>query len=110
MGDYPENPARQLAAAWEAASAALGQWREQVTAATTEAVQRLDPAVRSAVEAMRAAVVGNWGNCQCPCDAAHPADQGVCDRSAVMNRRDGDTEVALCAPCAVAQGVAEMKL
>jgi hypothetical protein len=32
----------------------------------------------------------------------------VCDGTAVMTRRLGDVEVPLCAPCAVAQGVAEM--
>lgn len=108
MGDYPGNPRRQLAAAWQAATAALGQWREQVTAATTEAMDKLDPAARAALEAMRAALAGDWGTCRCPCATAHPQDQGVCDRSAVLTRRLSDTDVPLCAPCAVAQGVAEM--
>jgi hypothetical protein len=34
----------------------------------------------------------------------------VCDGRAVMTRRVGGADVSLCAPCAVAQGVAEMKL
>ncbi len=110
MGSYPENPARQFAAAWHAATAALGQWRKQVTAATAEALEKLDPAVRAALEAARAAVAGNWGACQCPCDTAHPQDKDVCDGSAVLTRRLGETDVPLCAPCAVAQGVAEMPL
>jgi hypothetical protein len=108
MGDYPGSPAQRLTAAWQAAGAALGQWREQVSAATTEAMDKLDPAARAAMEAMRAAFAGDWGNCHCPCGVAHPQDEGVCDHTAVLTRRLGDADVALCAPCAVAQGVAEM--
>jgi hypothetical protein len=108
MGDSPENPGRQFAAAWQAATAALGEWRKQVTAATAEAMDKLDPAVRAALEAARAAVAGNWGACQCPCATAHPQDKDVCDGSAILTRRLGETEMRLCAPCAVAQGVAEM--
>jgi hypothetical protein len=33
---------------------------------------------------------------------------GVCDGRAVMTRQLDDVDVRLCAPCAVAQGVAEM--
>jgi len=108
MGDYPDNPARQFAAAWQAATAALGEWRKQVTAATAEAMDKLDPAVRAAAEAARAAFAGKWGSCQCPCATAHPQDKDVCDRRAVLTRRVGETDMPLCAPCAVAQGVAEM--
>jgi len=108
MADSPENPARQFAAAWQAATAALGEWRKQVTAATAEAMDKLDPAVRAALEAARAAFAGNWGACQCPCITAHPQDRDVCDGSAILTRRLGETEMRLCAPCAVAQGVAEM--
>jgi hypothetical protein len=108
MQDYPGNPARQLAAAWQTATAALDTWREQVTAATTEAVGKIDPAFRAAVEALRASVVGNWGACRCPCSTAHPQDPGVCDRSAVLTRRVDGVDMPLCAPCVVAQGVAEM--
>jgi len=108
MADSPENPARQFAAAWQAATAALGEWRKQVTAATAEAVEKLDPAVRAALDAARAAFAGNWGACQCPCTTAHPQDKDVCDGSAILTRRLGQTEMRLCAPCAVAQGVAEM--
>ena len=40
-------------------------------------------------------------------------DVGVCDNDAVITRRfaaglGGEVDVPLCAPCAVAQGVAEM--
>lgn len=103
-----DNPARQFAAAWQAATAALGEWREQVTAATAEALDKLDPAVRAALEAARAALAGNWGACQCPCATAHPQDKDVCDGRALLTRRLGETDMPLCAPCAVAQGVAEM--
>ena len=108
MGDSPENPGRQFAAAWQAATAALGEWRKQVTAATAEAMDKLDPAVRAALDAARAAFAGNWGACQCPCITAHPQDRDVCDGSAILTRRLGETDMRLCAPCAVAQGVAEM--
>jgi len=109
MGDYKDNPARQFAAAWQAATAALDQWRKQVTAATAEAMDKLDPAVRDALEAARAVFAGNWGACQCPCATAHPQDQNVCDGRAVLTRRLGNENMSVCAPCAVAQGVAEMR-
>ena len=107
MAGNADNPARQFAAAWQAAAAALGEWRQRVAAATTEAVDKLDPAVRAAMEAGRAALTGDWRNCHCPCSTAHPDDSGVCDGSAVLTRRLGEADVSLCAPCAVAQGVAE---
>ena len=109
MGDYKDNPARQFAAAWQTATAALDQWRKQVTAATAEALDRLDPAVRDALEAARAVFAGKWGACQCPCATAHPQDQNVCDGRAVLTRRRGNADMSVCAPCAVAQGVAEMR-
>jgi hypothetical protein len=108
MAGYGDNPARQFAAAWQTAAAALGEWRKQVTAATAEAMEKLDPAVRAALEAARAALAGNWGACQCPCATAHPQDKDVCDGRAILTRRLGETDMPLCAPCAVAQGVAEM--
>jgi hypothetical protein len=109
MSGEADNPARQFASAWQAATDALGTWRQQVAAATTEALEKLDPAVRTAMQAGRAAFAGDWRNCRCPCASAHPEDQGVCDDRAVMTRRLGDADVSLCAPCAVAQGVAEMR-
>lgn len=108
MAGYPDNPGRRFAAAWQEAVAALDQWRKQVTEATTEAAARLDPAVRAAAEAARAAFAGNWGRCRCPCATAHPQDKDVCDGSVVLTRRVGEMDMPLCAPCAVAQGVAEM--
>jgi hypothetical protein len=109
MGVYSDNPRQQFSAAWQVATSALDQWAKQVTAATSEAVDKLDPAVRAAVEAARAVVTGNWGACQCPCAAAHPQDKDVCDGSAIMTRRVAGADMSLCAPCAVAQGVAEMR-
>ncbi len=109
MADYGGDPARQFAAAWQAAAAALDQWRKQVAAATAEAADKLDPALRAALEAARAALAGHRGACQCSCAAAHPQDKDVCDGGAVLTRRLGAAEVPLCAPCAVAQGVAEMR-
>ena len=108
MGSKEGNPGRQFAAAWQAAAAAMGEWRQKVAAATTEALDKLDPAVRAAMEAGRSVFSGDWRDCRCPCGTAHPDDSGVCDGSAVMTRRLGEADVSLCAPCAVAQGVAEM--
>ena len=108
MADEAGNPGRQFAAAWQAATAALGTWRQQVSAATSEALDKLDPAIRAAVEAGRSALSGDWQACRCQCRTAHPDDQGVCDSRAVLTRRVGQQDVRLCAPCAVAQGVAEM--
>ncbi len=107
MDGQPNGPRRQFAAAWEAATAAMGEWRRQVAAATSDAMGKLDPAVRAVVEAARAAVTGDWRACRCPCGTAHPEDPGVCDGTAVLTRRLGAADVSLCAPCAVAQGVAE---
>ena len=109
MADYQDNPKRQFAKAWHSATDALDEWRKQVTAATSEALDKLDPAVRSAMEAARAAVAGHWGSFQCPCASAHPQDQGVCDGRAIMTRQLRGTSMPICAPCAVAQGVAEMR-
>jgi hypothetical protein len=104
-----DDPKRQFAAAWQVATAALGEWRQRVSEATTEALGKLDPAVRAAMEAGRAAFTGDWNACHCQCGTAHPDDRGVCDGRAVMTRRLADADVSLCAPCAVAQGVAEMR-
>ena|SRR2546423_10276569 len=108
MAGDAESPGRQFAAAWQAATAALGEWRDQVMAATEEAVDKLNPAVRAAVDAARSALGGNRVACECRCATAHPQDSGVCDGRALLTRRLGDADVPLCAPCAVAQGVAEM--
>jgi len=109
MGGSANDPARQFAAAWEAASDALSEWAQRVGDATNEALDKIEPAVRAAVEAGRSAVTGDWRDCRCQCTTAHPDDSGVCDGRAVMARRVGEADVSLCAPCAVAQGFAEMK-
>jgi hypothetical protein len=108
MDDNPDTPARQFVGAWHVAVDALGEWRQRVAEATTEALGKLDPAVRTAMEAGRAAFTGDWNACHCKCGTAHPDDSGVCDGRAVLTRRLGEADVSLCAPCAVAQGVAEM--
>jgi hypothetical protein len=107
--------ARQFAAAWGAAAAKLGDWAERMAAATSGAARKLasDPAIRAAFEAGRPAYIPVRGPCQCPCRGAHPDDVRVCDGNAVITRRLalgllGGVDVPLCAPCAVAQGVAEL--
>jgi hypothetical protein len=110
MVDNEGKPTQQFQAAWQAASDALSEWSRRVSEATHEAMDKIEPAMRAAVEAGRSAMTGEWRNCQCQCQTAHPADPGVCDGRAVMTRRVGEANVSLCAPCAVAQGVAEMKL
>ena len=107
------DPARQFVAAWKAAGAVLGEWAQRVTAATAEACSKLDPAFRAAIEAGRAVLRGDRRDCECPCGEAHPDDVGVCDNDAVITRRfatdlDGEVDVPLCAPCATAQGLAEL--
>ena len=47
MDGNPDNPAQQLAAAWQAAGDALDEWRQRVSAATTDAAAKLDPALRA---------------------------------------------------------------
>lgn len=102
-------PGQQFRAAWQAAADAMNEWSRRVSQATHEAVDKIEPAVRAAIEAGRSAVTGEWRDCRCQCATAHPDDSGVCDGRAVMTRRVGEADVSLCAPCAVAQGFAEMK-
>jgi hypothetical protein len=102
-------PGQQFRSAWQAAADAMNEWSRRVSEATHEALDKIEPAVRAAVEAGRSAVTGDWRDCRCQCTTAHPDDSGVCDGRAVMTRRVGAADVSLCAPCAVAQGVAEMK-
>jgi hypothetical protein len=102
-------PSQQVRAAWQAAADAMNEWSRRVSEATHEALDKIEPAIRAVVDAGRATVTGEWRNCRCPCNTAHPDDLGVCDGRAVMTRQVAGTDVSLCAPCAVAQGVAEMK-
>jgi hypothetical protein len=107
--------ARQFAAAFRGAAAKLDAWADRVAGATAEAMGKLasDPAFRTAIEVGRPAYIRVRRPCRCPCSQAHPNDVGVCDDDAVITRRVasglfGDLDVPLCAPCAVAQGVAEL--
>ena len=109
------NPLRQLAAAWEAATAVVTEWAEQTAAITSEAFHKLssDPAIRAVLESWRTTLIWGQRDCECVCARSHPDDMGICDKRAVITRRlptglGGDVDVPLCAPCAVAQGVAEM--
>ena len=102
-------PGQQFRSAWQAAADAMNEWSRRISEATHEALDKIEPAVRAAVEAGRSAVTGDWRDCRCQCITAHPDDSGVCDGRAVMTRRVGEADVSLCAPCAVAQGFAEMK-
>ena len=110
-----DSPARQLLAAWQAATSVAAEWAERTAAVTAEAFHKLtsDPAVRAVGETWR--TMAGWPQraCECACTVSHPNDLGVCDRRAVITRRlpvgrDGEVDVPLCAPCAVAQGFAEM--
>jgi hypothetical protein len=115
VGGVDDNPVRTLAAAWEAATAVVGEWAEQTATVTRAAIHKLanDPAVRAAWESWRITLIWTRQDCDCSCTSAHPDDIGVCDNHAVITRQvanglDGNVNVSLCAPCAVAQGVAEM--
>jgi hypothetical protein len=112
-----DNPMRQLAAAWDAASAVATEWADRTAAVTAEAFRKLatDPAVRAILDGWRISPLFAQRDCDCDCSGSHPADVGVCDKHAVITRHltadaaDG-VDVRLCAPCAVAQGVAELAL
>jgi hypothetical protein len=110
-----DNPMRQLAAAWEAATAVATEWADRTAAVTAEAFHKLatDPAVRAVLESWRISPLFARRDCDCDCAGSHPADVGVCDQRAVITRHLGTdqasgVDVRLCAPCAVAQGVAEL--
>ena len=45
MGGESDHPRKQFTAAWQAAVGAVGEWRQQVAAATTEAMGKIDPDV-----------------------------------------------------------------
>jgi hypothetical protein len=109
------SPVRQFAAAWQATAAVVAEWAERTAAVTSEALHKLasDPAIRAVLEDWRITVVWARRDCECSCARSHPDDVGICDKNAVITRPlttdlDGEVELPLCAPCAVAQGVAEM--
>ena len=110
-----ENPVRQVVAALQAAAAVAAEWAERTGVVTSEAINKLnsDPAIRALLSRWRAATVWDQRRCECRCADSHPNDLGVCDNRAVITRRiprgaNGGADVPLCAPCAVAQGVAEL--
>jgi hypothetical protein len=110
-----DSPFGQFAAAWRATAAVAAEWAERTAAVTAEAFRKLtsDPAIRAVVDAWHITAVWPGRGCECPCAVAHPEDIGVCDHRAVITRKvsagpDSEQSVPLCAPCAVAQGVAEM--
>jgi hypothetical protein len=110
-----DNPFRQFVAAWEAATAVAAEWAEKTAEVTAESFRKLasDPAIRAVIENWRIAPVFSRRDCSCPCATAHPDDVGICDHRAVITRRltnhlGDQVDMPLCAPCAVAQGVAEM--
>jgi hypothetical protein len=110
-----ENPVRQLVAAFQAAAAVTAEWAERTGVVTAEAINKLsnDPAIRALLARWRAATIWDQRRCECRCADSHPNDVGVCDNRAVITRRlprspTGRVDVPLCAPCAVAQGVAEL--
>lgn len=109
------NPLRQFVAAWQAVTAVAAEWAERTAAVTAEAFRKLtsDPAIRAVAEGWRIIAVWPHRDCECRCAETHPDDIGVCDERAVITRRlsagrNGEVDVPLCAPCAVAQGVAEL--
>jgi len=109
------NPMRQLAAAWEAATTVANEWADRTAAITAEAFHKLstDPAVRAVLEGWRISLLFARRDCDCDCARSHPSDVGVCDHHAVITRHLSTdaarrVDVRLCAPCAVAQGVAEL--
>ncbi len=110
-----DSPIRQFAAAWQAAAAVAAEWAGRTAAVTADAFRKLthDPAIRAVMETWRTAVAWPQRDCECPCAGAHPEDVGVCDKRAVITRTlpagpGATADIPLCAPCAVAQGVAEL--
>ncbi len=115
MSTEKDTPFRQLAKAWEAAADVVADWMDKTAAVTVESFHKLasDPAVRAVMAGWRISPVWARRDCDCDCGRSHPADIGVCDQHAVITRHlstDLETglDVRLCAPCAVAQGVAEL--
>jgi hypothetical protein len=115
MSSDGDNPVQHFLAACEATAAVVAEWAERTATVTSEAFRKLasDPAIRAVMDDWRTTVVWTHRDCECSCATSHPDDVGICDKNAVITRRvttalGGDVDVPLCAPCAVAQGVAEM--
>lgn len=98
----------------DALTAAVRVWLERNRPAI-EALAELaqDPRVQAYIAAReRGEVPPPHRPCWCLCSRAHPGES-VCDARAVTTRRYnspalGPVDVQLCAPCAVAQGIAEI--
>lgn len=120
MSDEQRDPVAEMAAGMRAFVDAFGRaaqaWLEQQRP-LIEALGRLadDPAVRAYIEARKCGEISApepRRPCHCFCGYSHPGDH-VCDGEGVTTRRfssrlTGPVDVALCAPCAVAQGLAEL--
>ena len=115
MSSDENSPRRQFVAAWEATAAVVSEWAERTATATSEAIHKLatDPAIRAVLDSWRISPIWARRDCECSCATSHPEDVGICDSVAVIKRhlitdQDVEVDVPLCAPCAVAQGVAEL--
>jgi hypothetical protein len=115
MRSSGNDPVQQFAAACKAAAGVIAEWADQTATVTSEAWRKLssDPAIRELLREWRATFVWTRQDCECACAMSHPDDVGICDKNAVITRRittasGGAADVPLCAPCAVAQGVAEL--
>lgn len=119
MTDDQRDPAADFQAMMQAAVEAMGRaaqaYIEQLRP-VFEAIGKIaaDPEVMAALKAAQARqAIRDARPCHCLCGRTHPDDRGVCDMLAVTTRHYdsptvGPVDVPVCAPCAVAQGVAEM--
>jgi hypothetical protein len=115
MSSDGDSPLQHFIAACEAAAAVAAEWADRTAAVTSEAFRKLasDPAIRAVLDDWRFTVVWGQRECECSCATSHPDDVGICDKEAVITRRittdlQVEVDVPLCAPCAVAQGMAEL--
>ena len=118
MTDEESTPGQQI-------MQAMQRFAEQLGQALAAEVERLRPVFELLAEiashpevqaAMREIEAGRalrrLQPCHCLCGRSHPGAMGVCDGEGVTTRRfdspaTGPVDVPLCAPCAVAQGLAE---
>jgi hypothetical protein len=107
--------AAEFQEAFTEAAAALARTLQPFMLAAVKMFQALanDPVVRFAMEHPELFSGEQPQPCHCLCGRSHPADMSVCDMEAVTTRRYvteamGTVDVALCAPCAVAQGLTEL--
>jgi hypothetical protein len=109
-GEALEQFALDLAEAWGDAIAAYLERMTPFIRALADLAK--DPQVQAAIAARQFGdAVREYRPCHCLCGRAHPTAKGICDMAAVTSRHYdtpalGPVDVPLCAPCAVAQGVA----